>query len=497
MAERAGRWRAIWSWAGPTLASVVLFALAFPPAGLSLLVFVALVPWLAALKRLDPKTAAKSGALFGAVTFLFQMFWLLPFVSRWTGKLGSALVPWFVCAFLAGVIYMALGWALSLCWRSGRAWAIPFVWSAHEAARAYLPVLAFPWAIAAQPLWPFAPFVQTASIGTIFLVSAWVLLPNVVGAMFLAAPKGEPPPGQRTFRFALVFVAGLMLSVIRFSQPVSGQTRAFTLGQPGVDMAFLPQEEEERQIEMAGKLIAARAAEQGTDLLVFPEGFAQPSPNVPPPSPLGPAPAVPVVFGGKRVADGVVYQTAFSFDGEWRRADKTRLVVFGEYVPFRDLPFMASFNLPAGDLSPARDLRSLDCNGMRLGPMLCFEGLFPDLPERHQRLGAQVLVQMSIDDWYEDSPAHAQLWQSSVWRSIESGMPLVRVGGRGQSLATNARGEIVATVPIGKMDARRVLLKVPDQPDGVPYRTLFVFLAGAVSLGIVAEHLWKSWRKPG
>jgi apolipoprotein N-acyltransferase len=104
-------------------------------------------------------------------------------------------------------------------------------------------------------------------------------------------------------------------------------------------------------------------------------------------------------MGGKRPDGDKTYQTAFAYDGTWSSADKTRLVVFGEYVPFRDLPLLSNFHLPAGDLSPAKQLNTVKVDGMTIGPLLCFEGVFPDLGERHQRLGAQILVQMSIDDW--------------------------------------------------------------------------------------------------
>jgi len=201
------------------------------------------------------------------------------------------------------------------------------------------------------------------------------------------------------------------------------------------------------------------------------------------------------VFGGKRSDEDKTYQTAFGYDGAWSFADKTRLVVFGEYVPFRDLPLLSNFHLPAGDLSPAKQLSVLKVNGITIGPLLCFEGVFPDLPEREGRMGAQLLVQMSIDDWYERTFAWEQLWQSSIWRSIESGLPLVRVGGRGQSLATDARGNVIAMVPEGKMVADRVELNIPASSDAFPYRMAFVWLCWAVCGGLAGISIWDRVKK--
>lgn len=480
--------------AWPVVASVALLAFAFPPMNLALLVFAGVAPWLASLRDTSARGSLKSGFLFGFLFFLFQMYWLVPFVERWTGRLGTALVPWLVSALLAGIVYAPLGWLIRECWRRGWVWLIPLVWAGHEGFRAYMPVLAFPWAILAGPLGVFPGFVQHAAAGTVFLVSAWALLPNLALAMFvwpqLAEGKPRQPPPRLTLWMAVVFCGLMGLSTVRYAQPPPTERKVVTLGQPGVDMAFTPPEEEQRLLYYAGNLIQSRAMQQGTDLLVFPEGFMAGDPSRPPYSALGPEPQAPVLMGGRRKEGDKTYQTAFAWDGKaWTYADKTRLVVFGEYVPFRGLPILSGFNLPSGDLSPADELNTVTVDGLVVGPFLCFEGVFPDLAERHGRLGARILAQMSIDDWYERTPAWDQLWLSSVWRSIESGLPLVRVGGRGRTLATDVRGNIVAAAPVGQMAALRVELGVPVGSDAFPYRMGFVFVCWAVCLGVVAGAL--------
>lgn len=470
--------------AWPILASVLLLALAFPPFNLSLLVFVAVAPWLASLRDTDAKGAVKSSALFGFLYILFQMFWLIPFVTDWTKKPVMALIPWLVCGFLGCLLYLPMGWLINFCWRKKWPWLIPLVWAGHEGFRAYVPVLAFPWGILANPLWQFPQFVQHAAIGTVFMVSAWLMIPNIVAAMLIWPEKNEKgenaPAGSTLLRWSLVFAGVMIVSVFHFSQAPTGTKKTITLGQPGVDMAFTPKDIRALDLKSVGNLIQSKATNQHTDLLVFPEGFSQTDPREFPFSPVGEKPLLPTIMGGRRADGEKTYQTAFAYDGKWSFADKTRLVVFGEYVPFRDLPLLSGFHLPAGDLDPGPDLKTVDVNGMRLGPLLCFEGVFPDLADRHGRLGAQLLVQMSIDDWYEKTPAWEQLWQSSIWRSIESGLPLVRVGGRGQSLATNARGEIVMMIPKGQMAAEPVELLVPSKSDSFSYRMGFVYLCWAV-----------------
>lgn len=469
-----------------------MLSLAFPPFGLSLLVFVAIAPWLASLRDTDAKGALRSSAMFGFAYILFQMFWLTQFLMEWTHQPVLSYAPWLVCGGLGALIYLPLGWLIHKCFKLKWTWLIPLVWAGHEAFRAYILVLAFPWGILANPLWMFPQFVQHAALGTVFLVSAWLMIPNIALAMIVWPEKDENgeklPPGPVMVRMALVFGGVLMVSAYRYMQFPPGTKRVVTLGQLGVDMAFTPDEVRLPAIDAAGKRLQDYALAQKTDLLVLPEGFSDNVPNVPPYGPLGERPIVPVLMGGKRVEDGNPLQTAYGYDGQWTFADKTRLVVFGEYVPFRGLPILDGFHIPQGDLTPGKELKTVTVNGIKIGPLLCFEGVFPDLVDRHGRNGAQLIAQMCIDDWYERTPAWAQLWQSSIWRSIESGLPLVRVGGRGQTLATDARGNILVMVPKGELAAQRVELMIPEKSDAFQYRMAFVYLTWAVcgAVGIAA-----------
>lgn len=483
-----------WGWArrlGPILASVAMLALAFPPFNLSLLVFVALVPWLVSLRGTSAKGAVKSGYTFGLLYFLFQMFWIMPFVLKWTGNLVSAMLPWVVASLIAGLFYALAGWLIHRAFSLKWVWAVPFVWTGIEALRAYVPGLAFPWGIVALPLGIFPGMVQHAALGTIFLVSAWVVLANLIVMEFFfprVGEDGKPVPlnPRVVLRYSLTFVGFFVFSAVRFGMPVEITTKTFTLGQPGVDMAFQTPEEESLALYNATPILLAGAMSQQSDLLILPEGYAGRVAAMPPETPLTTEPPVPVMMGGQRtdiLAEGQpTYQTAFVWDGKnWEYADKTRLVVFGEYVPLRDqLPILQQFNLPAGDLTAADELKTPQIGDFKAGPLICFEGIFPDLAAHHTSQGAQVLIQMSIDDWYEETPAWDQLWMSTVWRSIESGVPILRVGARGKTLATDARGRLLGEAPVGRAVPMRVDVGIPNQSDAFDGRMGFVYLTWAM-----------------
>lgn len=484
-------------WA-PMLTSVVLMILAFPPFNIFLLVFVALVPWLAKIRVSDAKYARRSGYWFGFLYFAFQMFWVVMFVDRWTSKLLLSLVPWVVCMFLAGWFYCLAAWLMHVCFRRSMDWVVPIVWAGIEGFRAYIPGLAFPWGNISLPLWVVPGLVQHAAYGTMFLVSAWLVVANLAVAEVVSRRTVSETNPRRVFHYAWAFVGLMMLGGVRMlTVPPATKTWKVTLGQPGVDMAFTEPMEERRLLNYAASDLLVSAVADKSDLLVLPEGFGGAIDVPPPVTSLGPQPPVPVALGVHRRDGEDTFQTALFWDGSvWHIADKTRLVVFGEYVPLRDqLPILQSFSLPSGDLKAAKRLSTPLVNGVRIGPLVCFEGVFPDLGERHARNGANLLVQMSIDDWYIGTPAWDQLWMSSVWRSIESGMPLVRVGGLGRSLATDSRGRIITMLPASQTLAKTVQVPIA-QADGFNYRFVFVWVSWATCFLVGLAGLTDAFRRP-
>lgn len=462
----------------PTVVSALLFLLAFPPFNLSLLALVALVPWLVRLKSLSAKQAALSGMAWGAIVYFGQMFWLATLVDRWVGSFALGLVPLGVAVFLAGVVHMFLGLAVQRCWAWGWSWGIPLVWAGSEAAKSFAPGIAFPWALLATPLTDLAPVIQLAWFGTIYAVSAWLVWGNVLLARYLT---GEHPralsPGVAVFGILLG------LSLVRFNQPIPGEPMVLTAGQPGVDLAFGDPDEVDAKLSRVVPALQWYAFRRESRLLVLPEGLVLGGGGLPPNVPFELDPSLtPVIFGGQRVPDpagDVVHQSAYAFDGRWQYADKTRLVVFGEYVPFRDhLPFLDAFQLPAGDLTPAERVRALDVGGLRVGALICLEALFHDVAQAQAKNNSQVLAVMAIDDWYRGSNAPEILRTFAVWRAVETGLPVVRSGSLGYSMVIDARGVVQAMAPLDQTIPLSAEVDVPPGPDRFRYVELFPWLAG-------------------
>jgi apolipoprotein N-acyltransferase len=473
----------------PAAASAVLMLLAFPPFNLGLLVLVGLVPLFSALRKVSARRALALGYTFGFIYMFVHMQWLQTLILRWTSNPSVAVLTWILCGFLGAWYFSLFGWLANRCFRRGWHWMVPLVWAGIEVFRSYIPGLAFPWGLAADPLWLFPPIINGAYFGSIYLISAWCALSCLLISMWL-----EKESWMRMRPFAIVFIFTVGLSLAHFAIPISGRKMVIAVGQLGVDMAFGNENERENQIVESADALIEAARVQSVDLLVLPEGIADGTQNEIPETGFRMNPDVPIIFGGQRGLHPT-YQSAYAYDGKvWSYADKNRLVIFGEYVPFRGLKFLETFRLAQGDLTPGEKLDTLQIRDRKVGPLICFEGLFPDLAYRQALSGAQLLAVLSIDDWYMGTAAPAQLKSASVWRAVETGLPLVRSASLGYTIAVNQRGEIVNEATLRERTPLHAELAVPD--NARPFLLFPLFpIASLISLFVAFLIPWLPAKK--
>lgn len=396
------------------------------------------------------------GKKVGGVSFLFGMavsiptlIWMGQFAYNWTKISWVGLVPVGIISLIFGGYWAFAGWISSLLIKLDKGWALPIVWTGLEVLRCYIPVLAFPWTFVANNMVFYRPLIQHAAYGSIFLVSFTVyVLANGI-AQFGKQSKIRSTTvnlGQLQVGLAIALFGLSLIREATFHPEKLGVRVA--MGQVNVDLAYGDPSVEEGKIRVSALEHYARAKEANADLLVMPEGLAR-VPTMPPTPPFAVEAFPPVLFGGQR-GNSPRYQTAFSFDGtSWSYADKTRLVVFGEFIPFRGIiPYPPQLNLPGGDLVPGEKVTTINIGRLRVGPVLCFEALFPDIPFRHKLQGAQIIAIMSVDDWYMDTQAIEMLRSASIWRAIETGLPVARVGPTGRTCAIDPKGNVMSQLPL-------------------------------------------------
>jgi apolipoprotein N-acyltransferase len=162
---------------------------------------------------------------------------------------------------------------------------------------------------------------------------------------------------------------------------------------------------------------------------------------------------VPILLGVVTEESSRYYNSALLIDSDGeigQRYDKLHLVPFGEYLPFRkQFPFLADV-VPIEDFSPGRNARvfRLPAQGkdVLFSVAICFEDTLAYITRRFVENGAQLLVNMTNDAWFEDSKAPFIHLQAAVFRTIETRRSLVRAANTGVSCLIDPNGRIMKYV---------------------------------------------------
>lgn len=132
---------------------------------------------------------------------------------------------------------------------------------------------------------------------------------------------------------------------------------------------------------------------------------------------------------------------------------KRHLVPFGEYIPFYHIfgNFMKILNIPfpdslAGNSQQAGLIATIHSQQLVISPFICYEIaysplLYSDLPQ------ANLLINISNDDWFGHSAAAAQQLQIAQARALESGRYLLTSTNDGITAIINAHGKTLNTFP--------------------------------------------------
>ena len=415
------------------------------------LLALALIFWML-LHSDSPCRAARLGWQFGIGYFGLTLFWIVEpfFVDPWR---HGWMAPFALIGMAAG---MALFWppSFSLARRlAPKPMLAALVFAAllalAEAARSYV-LTGFPWALLGHVWVGWAPMQLAAWVGPIGLSFLTVLVAATTVALarrgWLIVLPGAAIWALAAFQAEQVLPEGPG-KVVRLIQPNAAQHLKW---HPDHVMGFFERMED----------YTAAVAERRPDLIIWPET------SVPAMlSRAGPAferiaaaaDGVPVVLGIQRRNEAGALNSLVLLDEQGAVGeiyDKYHLVPFGEYIP---LDWLLGYTPLAGFVQdhgfgyvPGEGPRLVDLGALgRVLPLICYEAIFPQdvraAPER-----PDWLLQITNDAWFGELSGPYQHLAQARLRAVEQGLPMIRVANTGVSAVIDARGAVLASLPLGE-----------------------------------------------
>jgi apolipoprotein N-acyltransferase len=447
-------WRGFWhAFSQPpryaTLVAGALPALAFPAPNLEFVAWFGLVPGMLLL-RASPsaREAAVRGWWFGTGFLLASLYWLAP-------NLGPGLL--LVTAFI-GVLWTGFGVAVRGLLRdpvtAGRALAalavVPSCWLVADWVRSWQG-FGGPWAVYGVSQWQHPAVLALAALGGVWLVSFALVAANT-GILILLVARPVPLRLIGAAAAAVAIAAGPVAFAFTAASPVS-RTVTIALVQPGV--VHNPS-----LSAFASQRLSAGLGRDHADLIVWGESsvavdLSQPSsaPRLRQLERLSAADRAQLLVNQDSIVDGNHSKVALLIgsNGIDGRYVKTRLVPFGEYIPFRqELGWLTKISKAAAqNMVPGTGARTLQVTTpsgpLTIGVLICFESAFPDMSRVDTDHGAQLIVYQTSDStwqagWEWVQAQHAAL---SAVRAAETGRPVVQAALTGDSVAFDDRGRLL------------------------------------------------------
>jgi apolipoprotein N-acyltransferase len=512
------------------ISSGLLLVFAFPEWNLWSLAWVGAAPLIMAITREQRFwRSLLLGTITGTIFYLGTSHWITysmhnyAGVPLWLCYVASTLLAAILGSFtglFAGVTSKAIarfgGWAIL---------ASPIVWAASEWARLRVTEMGWNSLGYCQAFQPAV--IQIARLGGVYAVSALLTAANA--ALVFAIIYIEQRRGYFVLTaMGLLTIASLIyghllkpssnepatvtVAAIQPNIPIAGQwddpefiermiARHLSLSEqviaPGSPATAKSNNDDKLAAQEAGARETA-AVSQSTDLVIWPESAMNFEYD------RDPALQRKIAQFTRRnnvfllmnswgfPRDGGISNSALVIDPSGEKIteyDKIALLPFGEYVPARKwIPFMDRVKAIVGDITPGTSLTLSRIRGAKVGTLICFEAVNPDIARRMRQEGASALVQISNEAWFGQSAAARQMLAHAVFRAVENNCDLIRVTNSGLSARIDRYGAIEGLTPSFEVATRRWKIKTVEESQAAAI-TIYTRYGDAFAIGCVVLSL--------
>ncbi|TIH20031.1 apolipoprotein N-acyltransferase [Marinifilum sp. JC120] len=404
----------------------------------------------------SPRKALKQGWIAGSLAALACMYWIAYPVGVYGGLSWALAIPCpILVAMLIGCYYAGYTYILHHAARALPPFALfifsGLLWTSMETAQGIL-LSGFPWmtlssALAFRPEW-----IQGAAIIGAYGLSG--LLVSVATAILCCKVSHPAKIWTVSVVMLIIIFGGARTNPEQFSNLVKTGDTSIGLIQGNIDQAK-KWDAKYKKTTFEKYLRLSREVIDKTDLVIWPEtampfylqdggimraeliNFATET-------------KTPILTGAPgyvlhNKGNFSLYNRAYLISPDKRYMDwydKSHLVPFGEYIPFKEFLPLGKLVQGAGDFLPGSDASPLQSGDLAMGMLICYEGIFPELAQERVEKGANILINISNDAWYGDTSAPRQHLNLVTMRAVEQGRYMLRGTNTGISASIDPLGRV-------------------------------------------------------
>ncbi len=189
------------------------------------------------------------------------------------------------------------------------------------------------------------------------------------------------------------------------------------------------------------------------------------------------------------------YNAAFHITpgGQITRWEKMRLLPIAECLPFEWLKPLAEVYGIDGEFKPGKSI-SVAKGQVPLAVSICYDECFSNLVRNGRVKGAKLLMNLTNDAWYPHSRLNRCQFEHGRLRSVENGIPLLRVCNTGVTAAIDCYGRTIDSLE-GEQSGK-LLIDVPMHEKQTFYSALgdfpLIFFSFASGITFLLRCLKKS-----
>ncbi len=454
--------------------SAALFAITFPPFKLLLPAFICLVPLGVHVARLADREgtawqSARAGLWFTLLGYGCNVYWIAVALSLFTNLAFAgyaAALVWLAPfgALMAAVLFTGrrqTGWPMAVL--------LPLTWVSFELVLNYLSDLSFPWLPLGLSLSEWPMLAQAADLSGVRGLSFWIAATNGLAVdAWLASRAVVEGSRWRPAVSRLGVAAGLAIGIAGYGAWRMRSIELVPFARITVVQPNIPEEDKmraqdkDKYLGIAGRVTRAELANVRSDLVVWPEtavpDFLWRNPHwIDSLQTTAGSAGVPILFGfldsTAPTPYGFEYYNAAALTDEHGNLSgqapyrKAYLVPIVERVPFVNPAWFSNFNY-FGSFGRGVNPVPFTLPFGRVGVLICYESIFPQLSRKYRRDGVSLLVNITNDAWFGRSTAPYQHFAHLPLRAIENRLPIARSANTGISAYIDPLGRVHGASPL-------------------------------------------------